>query len=310
MTHEAEGSGERPEPGPDEVVVTETEPDRYEMTATAELDCAPATLWELLCDWERFVAVGLPGMTRDFRWLSGGPGEAPSTFEFAVGDAVLREEVYELSNEPDPGRYRLSYRALEPALGVLEYDAVLDVRPATAGGTRLDTRRVVRLEPGASPDMLAGMIEGEMQALRDHFASTHETAEPDEGGAAAEIEERIGSYLEQLTLARDAEAARDFYTQDARLLGPGTDLDRAGVLDAIRSAFEAGMELRAERRTLELWVHGDAAYEIARADDTFLSPDGPSKTIRNNLFIRWQKGDDGRWRFARVLLSPRESAAD
>jgi ketosteroid isomerase-like protein len=67
------------------------------------------------------------------------------------------------------------------------------------------------------------------------------------------------------------------------------------------------MEVQVNRRTLELYVHGDTAYEIAQAEDTILSPDGSSETMRNNMFIRWEKGTDDQWRFARVLLSPQGS---
>ena len=92
--------------------------------------------------------------------------------------------------------------------------------------------------------------------------------------AEAAIAERASSYLEQLTEERGAEAARDYYTEDARLLGPGMDLDRSGVIEGMRAVFEAGNEVQVNRRTLELFVHGDAAYEIAQAEDTFLSPQG------------------------------------
>lgn len=158
------------EDGSDRTVVADEGDDRYEISAVERFDCAPGELWALLCDWERLVAVGLPGMTSDFRWRSGGPGESPSTFEFTVGGAVLKEEIYELTAHEEPGRYRLRYRALEPALGVLEYDAVLDVGPAAGGGTVLEAVRRVRLEANGDPGMLAGMIDGEMQSLEDHFA--------------------------------------------------------------------------------------------------------------------------------------------
>jgi hypothetical protein len=151
-------------------VIREEGDDRYEIVATERFDCVPSELWNLLCDWEQLVAVGLPGMTSDFRWLAGGPHEAPSRFEFAVAGTVLKEEIYELTADEETDRYRLRYRVLEPALGVLEYDAVLDVEPTTAGPTSLHARYRVRLEPGSAPDMLAGMVDGEMQSLKDHFA--------------------------------------------------------------------------------------------------------------------------------------------
>jgi len=121
------------------------------------------------------------------------------------------------------------------------------------------------------------------------------------------IAERVSSYLRILTVERDRAAAKDYYTEDARLLGPSMDLDRSGVVEGLRSVFGSGMEVQIKRRTLELYVHDDTAYEIAQAEDTFLSPDGSSDTMRNNMFIRWEKGTDDQWRFARVLLSPQGS---
>ncbi len=158
------------EPESGRTVVRDRGDDRYEIVATERFDCAPSELWELLCDWERMVAVGLPGMTSDFRWLSGGPRESPSTFEFTVAGTVLKEEIYELTADEESDRYRARYRALEPALGVLEYDAVLDVDSTDGVTTLLEATRAVRLEPGGTPDMLAGMVDGEMQSLKDHFA--------------------------------------------------------------------------------------------------------------------------------------------
>lgn len=162
MAHEGESG---------RTVVRDNGNDRYEILATERFDCAPRELWELLCDWERFVAVGLPGMTSDFSWVSGGPRESPSRFEFTLVGAVLKEEIYELTADEQTGRYRARYRALEPALGVLEYDAVLDVESPDGATTVLEATRIVRLEPGSAPDMLAGVIDGEMQSLKDHFAS-------------------------------------------------------------------------------------------------------------------------------------------
>lgn len=158
------------EDGSGRTVVRRKGDDRYEITATEQFECTPSELWELLCDWERLVAVGLPGMTSDFRWLSRGPRESPSTFEFAVAGTVLTEEIYDLTANGETDRYRLRYRALEPALGVLEYDAVLDVEPTARGTTALEAVRIVRLEQGTAPDMLAGMVDGEMQSLKNHFA--------------------------------------------------------------------------------------------------------------------------------------------
>jgi ketosteroid isomerase-like protein len=63
------------------------------------------------------------------------------------------------------------------------------------------------------------------------------------------------------------------------------------------------------RRTFEVFVHGNVAYEIAEAEDVLLSPDGATAdTLHNNMFIRWERGEDGQWRFDRALLSPVDAA--
>ena len=120
-----------------------------------------------------------------------------------------------------------------------------------------------------------------------------------------QLSQRISDYLEVLTVHRDADVAREYYTEDARLMGPGMDMDRPSLVENMRSTFEAGIQVQVNRRTLEVFVHGDIAYELAQAEDVFLSPDGvTADTLRNNMFIRWERGEDGEWRFDRALLSP------
>ena len=105
-----------PDRGDIKVVTTVTGSDQYRIVATATFDSAPVEVWALLCDWERLVAVGLPGMTSDFKWLSGGPDVVPSTFQFRMAGATLKEEIYERSAEEGAGQYRLCYRALEQSV--------------------------------------------------------------------------------------------------------------------------------------------------------------------------------------------------
>ncbi len=128
------------------------------------------------------------------------------------------------------------------------------------------------------------------------------------GGAEAvesEIAQRIAGYLEVLTVHRDADLAGEYWTEDARLVSPGMNVDRAGLVDGLRGAFEAGVQVEVSRQTIEVFVHGDVAYEIALAEDVLLDPDGmTADTLRNNMFIRWERGADGEWRFDRALLSP------
>ena len=111
----------------------------------------------------------------------------------------------------------------------------------------------------------------------------------------AEIAERLSGYLDAFE-RRDIEAARDYWTEDARLIAPGIDRDRSSVLEGLQSTFDAGTRIDVlDRRTVELFVHGEA-YEIAQAEEVFISNGAAPDTLRNNLFVRWEKGADGSWR--------------
>ena len=145
--------------------------DQYKITARAQFDSPADSVWPLLMNWERFIEVGLPGMTSDFRWLSGGPDVVPSKFQFDMAGATLKEEIYEQKVDPGQGLYLLRYRTLEPALGVTEYDASLVLQQLPGTVTSFEAIREVRLEPGASPDMLANVVESETQCLKDYFAA-------------------------------------------------------------------------------------------------------------------------------------------
>jgi hypothetical protein len=152
-----------------QMLTENTGPDCYKITATAEFDCPAAVARDLLWNWEQFVQIGLPGMTSGFTWLSGRAAEAPSKFQFEIAGELLKEEIYELSEAEDG--YLLRYRALEPALGVEEYDAVLRLQQVSESRTSFQAIREVRLESGASPDMLSELVRSETQCLVEHFST-------------------------------------------------------------------------------------------------------------------------------------------
>lgn len=52
--------------------------------------------------------------------------------------------------------------------------------------------------------------------------------------AEVEIAQRVSNYLEVLTVHRDADLAGEFYTEDARLVGPGMDMDRPTLIEGMR----------------------------------------------------------------------------
>lgn len=153
-----------------ELVVETAGNDRYKITAKVQLGSQASSVWPLLLNWERFIEVGLPGMTSNFQWLSGGPDVVPSSFQFDMAGATLKEEIYEQQVDPEQGRYLLRYRTTEPALGVVEYDASLVLQQLPGTGTAFEATREVRLESGATPDMLATVVKAETECLKEYFA--------------------------------------------------------------------------------------------------------------------------------------------
>lgn len=130
-----------------------------------------------------------------------------------------------------------------------------------------------------------------------------------ETAKAAEIAGRVSGYLAAIEGA-DVAAAGDYWAEDARLIAPGVSLDRASLLDGMRSIFGAGTRVRVQRRTVELFVHDNAAYEIAQAEEVFATPGSARPdTTRNNMFVRWEKGADGLWRFSRAVVGPQGAGA-
>ena len=143
-------------------------PNQYRIAATATFNCDPAKIWELLWDWEQLLTVGLPGMTENFQWLDGSPDQIPSSFQFEVGGVVIKEEIYERNTQ---GSHRLRYRTLEPALGVVEYDAIFEFQPINEEQTAFSAIREVTFESGVDPEMLVGMVQAETKNLQDYFAN-------------------------------------------------------------------------------------------------------------------------------------------
>ena len=92
-----------------------------------------------------------------------------------------------------------------------------------------------------------------------------------------------------------AGAARLFYTRDARVLPPGTEmlrgLDRIAEYWAAAAAAPQMGVRRVELTTLELQPLGDGAYEIGRATLTLAG----GGRVTPKYVVVW-KQEDGAWR--------------
>jgi ketosteroid isomerase-like protein len=149
------------------------------------------------------------------------------------------------------------------------------------------------------------------------LAACEQSARRSEGGsvavdanaAAIQVRDAASAYVSALERG-DSATAIAYWDPESRVLGPGMDLDGARTVEFMRSVFASGTRIDVlDRRTLELEVYGDLAFELAQAEEAFLPRDGRPDTVRNNLFVRWKRGADGKWRFNRVLVGPQAAAA-
>ena len=78
----------------------------------------------------------------------------------------------------------------------------------------------------------------------------------------------------------------------------------------MREVLSGGRVLALDIRPDEMFVHGDAAYEIGEYDETVQMAGEEPMTLRNFYALRWERGADGVWRIDRFLGAPREAPAE
>lgn len=106
----------------------------------------------------------------------------------------------------------------------------------------------------------------------------------------------------------DPDEVRDFWTPDARALLPGIDLDGPGLTQFTEEFFGGGGQVTSARfHRADLFVHGDAAYDLGRYEEAAEYADGSTETVTGNYFLRWQRCGDGLWRIDRFVAGPVEA---
>jgi len=125
-----------------------------------------------------------------------------------------------------------------------------------------------------------------------------------------EVEQAIADQwaeFKAVALKGDAEGWASFWTPDAWLMEPGIDQRGQGLFDFVTEFFESGGKVfTLDFESVEIFVHGDVAYQIGRIDETFQFPGKDPGEVHNHLFSRWDKQPDGAWRIHRCLVGPRD----
>jgi uncharacterized protein (TIGR02246 family) len=111
----------------------------------------------------------------------------------------------------------------------------------------------------------------------------------------------------QAVLAGDYDGWASYWTPDVRILEPSVDLTGNEFFNWVREFFETGTEWHTFNvESLEVFVHGDAAYQIAQLDETATLGTGEPLESHVNLFARWLNVG-GTWRIDRYVAGPREA---
>jgi ketosteroid isomerase-like protein len=105
--------------------------------------------------------------------------------------------------------------------------------------------------------------------------------------------------------AGDYDGWAKYWTSDTRMFQPGMDLAGTEWFDYVRGFLEGGVQfLTFDIESFDLFVHGDAAYQVGQYDQTAELADGEPGEWHEYMFVRWEKGTDGMWRISRFLSAP------
>lgn len=119
-----------------------------------------------------------------------------------------------------------------------------------------------------------------------------------------ELLQRIRDY-EQALLDGDPMAVKGFWTEDARVLLPGLSLEGDALASFVDQFYAGGGRvLSVKFQPREVFVHGDAAYDLGRLEETARFGGHEPEAVRENYFLRWERGADGSWRIDRFLAVP------
>jgi uncharacterized protein (TIGR02246 family) len=123
----------------------------------------------------------------------------------------------------------------------------------------------------------------------------------------AEVKQAITDCMnawKEITLTGDLEGMLSYWTPDIRYLQPGMDMGGDEFLGFLREFAKDGKTFSWSWDPVEIFVHGNVAYQIARYHESFQPPGGEPTEVHNNFFARWEKQSDGTWKIARVVAGP------
>lgn len=145
----------------------------YTHTTTTVVDAPIEAVWAEVRDIVKFGGIVIGSAAENLQYASGATVDhVPAKFTFNLpGGPTLTEELTGRSDQD----HVIEYRANVQVLAMVEYHAEVRLTPVTlpAGKTFIVYARTFRLAEGSGSDdlnMIRGIMDNEMVALRDHFA--------------------------------------------------------------------------------------------------------------------------------------------
>jgi ketosteroid isomerase-like protein len=142
-------------------------------------------------------------------------------------------------------------------------------------------------------------------------AAPPEMTDAERAQIEAEAEQAIADQWDgfiEAVLAVDYDGWASYWTSDARVLQPGMDLSGSALFDYVRDFFDGGVQfLTFDVGSFEVFVHGDAAYQIGQIDESAVLPGGEPAEWHDYFFVRWVKQENGEWGISYLLAGPRDA---
>ncbi|MFF3343700.1 SRPBCC family protein [Streptomyces flavidovirens] len=147
---------------------------KHTMYHSTIVDADPDTVWAVVRDALKVVAIVSGDAVKDVCWAEGGAVErVPSRYDFTLvfNDGLVQQEVAG-RNEVERSQ---TYRAVAPATGVDGYVATIRVRPITndPGRSFFEWSRELTIADDADTEVvetIIAMMAKQADSIRDYFA--------------------------------------------------------------------------------------------------------------------------------------------
>jgi len=155
---------------------------RYKLHNSTVLDADPDTVWAEVRDVIKMVKIVFAGAVTNVEWAEDGTiDRVPARYDFTIlpGHDLVQQQVAG-RNEVERS---LTYRTVARALCIADYVATYRVLTLTndPGRCYLEWTRDFQITDDAEPeavDAILSMMSGQINALRDYFATPDPNRQP------------------------------------------------------------------------------------------------------------------------------------